>query len=42
MYIYWMYTLDAYIDIYVMRCAIWYQMLKNGVRMVGQNAVLTS
>ena len=26
----------------VMRCAIWYQMLKNGVRMVGQNAVLTS
>ena len=25
-----------------MRCAIWYQTLKNGVRMVGQNAVLTS
>ena len=25
-----------------MRCAIWYQMLKNGVRMVGQNVVLTS
>ena len=25
-----------------MRCAIWYQTLKNGVGMVGQNAVLTS
>ena len=25
-----------------MRCAIWFQTLKNGVRMVGQNAVLTS
>ena len=25
-----------------MRCAIWYQKLKNGVRMVGQNAILTS
>ena len=28
--------------IYMMRCAIWYQTLKNGVRMVGQNSVLTS
>ena len=27
---------------YVMRCAIWYQTLLNGVRMVDQNAVLTS
>ena len=27
---------------YVMRCAIWYQMLKNGVPTVGQNTVLTS
>ena len=27
---------------YGMRCAIWYQTLKSGVRMVGQNAVLTS
>ena len=26
----------------VMRCAIWYQTLKNGVPTVGQNAVLTS
>ena len=26
--------------LYVMRCAIWYQTLKNGVLMVGQNAVL--
>ena len=25
---------------FVMRCAIWYETLKNGVRMVGQNAVL--
>ena len=25
-----------------MRCAIWYQTLKNGVRMVGQNVALTS
>ena len=25
-----------------MRCAIWYQTLKHCVRMVGQNAVLTS
>ena len=25
-----------------MRCAFWYQTLKNGVRMVGQNAVLTN
>ena len=25
-----------------MRCAIWYQTLKNGVRVVGQNIVLTS
>ena len=25
-----------------MRCAIWYQTLKNGVRMVGQNAFVTS
>ena len=28
--------------ILVMRCAIWYQTLKNGVRMVGQNVALTS
>ena len=28
-------------DIYVMRCAIWYQTLKKDVRMVDQNAVLT-
>ena len=27
---------------YMMRCVIWHQMLKNGVLMVGQNAVLTS
>ena len=27
---------------YVMHCVIWYQTLKSGVRMVGQNAVLTS
>ena len=27
---------------YMMRCAIWHQMLKNVVLMVGQNAVLTS
>ena len=27
---------------YEMRCAIWYRTLKNDVRMVGQNAVLTS
>ena len=26
----------------VMCCAIWYQTLKNGVQMVGQNPVLTS
>ena len=26
----------------MMRCAIWYQTLKNGLRMVGQNAALTS
>ena len=26
----------------VMRCAIWYQTFKSGVRLVGQNAVLTS
>ena len=26
----------------MMRCAIWYQTLKNGVLMVGQNAILTS
>ena len=26
----------------VMRCAIWYQTLKNGVRMVGQKTVVTS
>ena len=25
-----------------MRCAIWYQTLKNGIRIFGQNAVLTS
>ena len=25
-----------------MRCAIWYQMLKNGVLTVGQNAIVTS
>ena len=43
-----MYLLDdvyircIYRYVYVIRCAIWYQMLKNGVRMVGQNAVLTS
>ena len=30
------------ITVYVMRCAIWYQTLKNGVRMVGLNAVLTN
>ena len=30
------------IHINVMRCAIWYQTLKSSVRMVGQNAVLTS
>ena len=28
--------------LYVMRCAIWYQTFKNGIRMVGQIAVLTS
>ena len=28
--------------VYVARCALWYQTLKNGVLMVGQNAVLTS
>ena len=28
--------------LYVIRCMIWYQMLKNGIRMVGQNAFLTS
>ena len=27
---------------YVVRCAIWYQMLQNGILTVGQNAVLTS
>ena len=26
----------------VMRCAIWYQTRRNGVQMVGQNAVLPS
>ena len=26
----------------MMHCAIWYQTLKHGVRMVGQNAILTS
>ena len=26
----------------MMRCAIWYQTFKNDVRMVGQNAILTS
>ena len=25
-----------------MRCAIWYETLKNSIRMVGQNTVLTS
>ena len=25
-----------------MLCAIWYQTLKNGIRMVGQNTILTS
>ena len=28
--------------IQVIRCTIWYQMFKNGVRMVGQNTILTS
>ena len=32
-----------YIYIYIMmRCVIWYQMLKSNVQMVGQNAILTS
>ena len=32
-----------YIYIYIMMCCvIWYQMLKSNVRMVGQNAILTS
>ena len=31
-----------YVYIYVTRSAIWYQTLKNSVRMVGQNAVLAS
>ena len=26
----------------MVRCAIWYQMLKNGILLVGQNAILTS
>ena len=34
--------INTYIYIYIMCCVIWYQMLKSNVRMVGQNAILTS
>ena len=35
-------AIKIYMKTIVMRCAIWYQTLKNGVRMVGQKAVVTS
>ena len=34
--------LNIHFNINVVRCAIWYQTLKNGVLKVGENAVLTS
>ena len=40
-YIY-VYDMYVYVCIHMMHCAIWYQTLKYGVRMVCQNAVLTS
>ena len=42
-YIYiYVYDMYVYVCIHMMHCAIWYQTLKYGVRMVCQNAVLTS
>ena len=39
---YHFFSFISFENIFVMRCAIWHQTLKNGVRMVGQNPVLTS